>query len=264
MGKTNSQEAQKSLNALYEKFHAATTIPETFAAKLSSPLLLSVSDAWLSSSHRVVIIGKEVLGWAFEQGRYYEWPYLPLRDFNDFKGHSNAVEELVYAYRAFEFSKHQSENYHGCFWTAYRKLRAELEGDVEGSVLWTNLFRMSVGGWGPVPLRCNPEELKLLQEKQFGLLEKEISILGPNAVIFFTGPNYDEALSHEFPGTKFESMGSRPTRKLAMISHPKLPHCSVRTYHPSYLRRAGLWAILDELIQLVRITAVHSVPDGNV
>lgn len=41
------------------------------------------------------------------------------------------------------------------------------------------------------------------------------------------------------------------------LSHPKLPLCSLRSYHPTYLRRRRLWAILDEVIHSVRDTATY-------
>jgi hypothetical protein len=253
MGNGKSQDIQQSLSALYEKFRSNTTIPETLGARLSSPLLLSVSDAWLSSNHRILMVGQEVQGWAFERGHYYDWPHQPLRHFNDFKKHSNAVADLIEAYIAFDFSKHQPDNYRSPFWAAYRKLRAELEEDVDASVLWTNLFRMSVDRGSAIRNRTF-DQLKLLQEKQLGLLRDEITILRPDAIIFFIGPDYDETLSMEFPGTTFESMGFRPPKILAKLSHPTFPPCSLRTYHPTFLRRQRLWAILDEIIHRVRNT----------
>jgi hypothetical protein len=244
---------QQSLTAIYDNFRAKTMIPEALAVRLSSPLLLSITDAWLSSNYRILIVGQEVLGWAFEPGQYYDWPHEPIRNFNDFKEHPNAVAELIEGHRAFDFAKHQPENYRGCFMRAYRKFRAELEADVDGSVLFTNLFRMSVDG-GSVLRNSTPEQLTLLREKQLGLLRAEITCLKPQVVIFFTGPTCDETLSQEFADIKFESMGLRPIRAFARLSHPNLPPCSLRTFHPTYLQRKGLSAILGEITRSVRDT----------
>jgi hypothetical protein len=41
-------------------------------------------------------------------------------------------------------------------------------------------------------------------------------------------------------------------RELARVEHPKLAAASYRTYHPGYLRRAGKWALVERLPNLIR------------
>jgi len=247
----NASALQEALRARYDGFRSDTELPPILARRLSSPLLVAVSDSWLASKFRILVVGQEVLGWSFSEGSYYDWSFAPIRNFQDFKANADAVEALIQGYKNFDYSKYQPENARGPFWSAYRKLRIALEGDVDSSILWTNLFRMSIDG-GSVFRNGSPDEILSLCEVQTGLLTDEIGILKPNVVVFFTGPNYDHALARECPTIEYSAFESRTARVAAVLSHPKLPPCSIRTYHPGYLRRRGLWPILDEVIRLIR------------
>lgn len=197
------------------------------------------------------MVGQEVLGWAFTQGDYYEWLFNPIANFVEFKANQDSVAALIHAYKVFDFSKHQPENSRGPFWVAYRQLRAALEGNSDSSILWTNLFRMSIDS-GSVIKNGSSDDVMNLQKAQAGVLGDEIRILQPKAVVFFTGPHYDSALMQEFPGTRYKPLYSRTTREIAVLSHPDLPPCAIRTYHPGFLRRRRLWPILDEVAESIR------------
>jgi hypothetical protein len=246
-----ASEIQGTLRARYERFRLEADVPLSLAPRLSSPLLVAVSDSWLASKFRILVVGQEVLRWAFREGQYYDWPFNAIASFQEFKTNQHAVEALIYAYRVFDFSKHQPENARSPFWTAYRRLRASLEKDKDSSVLWTNLFRMSIDG-GSVIKNGSSEELLNLQIAQAGLLTDEIRILQPKVVVFFTGPNYDNALVQEFPGIEYRPFKSWMKREVALLSHSELPLCAFRTYHPGFLRRRRLWPILDEVIESIR------------
>jgi hypothetical protein len=248
---SDAHDIQAVLRARYERFRLEAEVPLLLAPRLSSPLLVAVSDSWLASQFRILIVGQEVLGWNFAAGRYYDWPFSPIKNFHEFKTNQDAVEALIQGYKAFDYSKYQPENARGPFWVAYRTLRDTLEGNIDASILWTNLFRMSVDV-GSVIRNASSDEILILQKVQVGLLTDEISILKPKVIVFFTGPYYDNALAQEFPNIGYSPLKSRTTRVAAILSHPKLPLCSIRTYHPGFLRRRGLWPILDEVIELIR------------
>ncbi len=143
---SETSDIQKSLHVRYLKFQEEAEVPSSLASRLSSPLLIAATDAWSASKFRILIVGQEVLGWAFASGSYYEWPFNPVANFHDFKTNHDAVESLVQGYRVFDYAKYQPENSGGPFWSTYRKLRAGLEENIEGSILFTNLFRMSIDG----------------------------------------------------------------------------------------------------------------------
>lgn len=242
---------QQRLCQRYERFREEADIKPTFAERLSCPLLLHVSDSWLKSRFRLLVVGQETFGWNFFEGQYYQWPYPPMKSFKDFKVTPNSIEALVHGYKSFDYSKYEPRSAAGCFWTAYRKLRTELESGVEGSVAWANIFRVDVDG-GSVLRASTSDELNLIFKLQAGLLSDEIAVMQPNAVLFFTGPNCDDALQREFENVRFRAFGSKPLRAAALLEHPRLPRHSFRTYHPTYLRRKKLGSILDEIVDKLK------------
>ena len=240
---------QNELNSAYQAFKDRADLPTNLAIRLSAPLLLLVSDRWTEARQRILIVGQETLGWAFDSASPYPWPYPPIRNFADFLACGESIEALTGAYRAFEFSRHQPKNHRSPFWSAYRKIRAavnEPENGFETSVLWTNLFRMSLDS-GSVIKNGNAEEIKLIRDSAIDLLRNEISILQPTEIIFFTGPSYDEHLKAQFPGIQFLDFCQHPARKASVVVHPFLPH-AWRTYHPAYLSRSRDLHLVDEVI----------------
>ena len=114
---------QEPLRARYERFRIEADVPPLLAPRMPSPLLLAVSDSWLASKFRILVVGQEVLGWGFAEGDYYDWPFRPIRNFKGFKTDQDAVEALIHGYRAFDYSKYQPTNARGCFWTGSGRFR---------------------------------------------------------------------------------------------------------------------------------------------
>jgi hypothetical protein len=77
------------------------------------------------------------------------------------------------------------------------------------------------------------------------LLEHEVAVTRPDAVIFFTGPRYDDRLKATFPDASLEDVGGGTARIHG------LPFRAVRTYHPKYLRLARRWSELDKAVTLL-------------
>lgn len=237
------------LRAVYEDFHKrATSLPPNLQTRLSTPLLLSPSQTWTNSKKRILIVGQETLGWDFDSGWYYQWDYPRLGTFQDFKGYPDAVSALIYGYQVFQFSKHQPKNYRSPFWQAYRQIRGVFEDTVDGyetSVIWSNLFRMSLDG-GSVIKNANSEELDKIRNENRGLLKAEIGIIKPSAVVFFTGPNYESVLQSEFPKFQITPFEKYDPTRTALISHPDLPKFAFRTYHPNFLSFND-WSVIDKV-----------------
>ncbi|MDH0640186.1 hypothetical protein N5D52_24975 [Pseudomonas sp. GD03860] len=248
-------ETQQRLKSLYEDFKAKAAMPEDLAKRLSPPLLLNVPPKWAEASKKVLVIGQETLGWDFRQGDYYPWPYPALSNFNDFLLSDHAVEALIEGYTHFEFALHQPGNYNSPFWRAYREIRSSIGEEADGAdtaVLWTNLFRMSLDH-GSVVENGSPEDIQSINNITRDLLQAEIAILAPTAVIFFTGPNYNQHLYARFPGCVLREFNSHDPEKTGALQHPALPAVAYRTYHPGYLSR-GHWHIVEELTSAL---AVH-------
>src|SRR5680860_723860 len=204
------------LHKLYREFFATASLSPEMAGRCSSPLLLSVKPSWALTSQRLFIVGQETLGWAFDKGEYYDWPYPPISYYADFSQCTSGVEALMYAYEAFAFAEHQPKNHRSPFWRTFRHMMSVTGADA----LWSNLFRFDVDE-GSVMSNCSEAELEQVLRAQQGLLRREIQLLRPTAVVFFTGPRYDEALINEFPNTVFgvdplswtpEHLGNRSSR----------------------------------------------------
>ena len=245
---------QSELILVYERFKASTSFSLEMSERLSPPLLLYVPKTWLTSKERILLVGQETLGWGFTSGHYYEWRYPPIPDFSAFKAAPVSVTAMVHGYKMFEFARHQPENYRSPFWRAYRQCRTmlgEAKDGIETSVLWTNLFRMSLDG-GRV-LNGSETEVTQLLDAGKELLRREILILRPTAVVFFTGPDYNSALYTTFPSMEVTDFNGHDSSRTAKVSHPDLPNRAWRTYHPNHLSFRK-WHILDQVYDAITHT----------
>lgn len=241
---------QEELNREYSMFKKGSGLAQILRERLSPPLLLNVPEAWELSTKRILVVGQETLGWGFKAGEYYAWPYESILSFDDFLNVENSVEALIHGYVCFEFARHQPDNYNSPFWRAYRQVRELIKEDVDGNntaVLWTNLFRMSLDG-GSVVKNGTESEVAQISAYIKNILLNEISILKPNSVIFFTGPDYNQALLNEFDQCEFNPFGNYDVSQTSYVKHPCLPKRSIRTYHPGYLARSEQWGLLKEVI----------------
>ncbi|MCY1368135.1 hypothetical protein D9M69_551010 [compost metagenome] len=82
------------------------------------------------------------------------------------------------------------------------------------------------------------------------LVLKELEILNPNMVIFFTGPSYDARIKSLLCGELID-VQDFTSRELCLVKSKHLNTKIIRTYHPNYLRRSGLERkIIDEVVSL--------------
>ena len=155
--------------------------------------------------------------------------------------YDDAVEALVNGYSVFDFSRgitKNRRNLNGPFWRAFHSMRGSISRDDNADMLATNLFRFDVDQGRSVIKHCDPDELREILNFQRGLLAREIRVLKPTAVLFFTGPSYDLALQDEFDGIEIYPLSGRSERQFAGVRHPDLPPIAIRTYHPGYLNRS--------------------------
>jgi hypothetical protein len=243
------------LKAAYQKYKEQVQIPDALSKRLSPPLLIQISQSWIDSHQRVLIIGQETLGWRFQEGEYYAWPYQEIHNLSDFKANEDSVEALLHGYREFEFALHQPENYRSPFWQAYRQTRLSNGCQIDGfetSVLWSNLFRSSLDG-GSVVRNGTLEEIETIRDSASELLRTEIGILQPTAIIFFTGPVYNDHLYAQLPGCKLIEFNGHDVTRTCRLAHPALPESTIRTYHPNYLMRSRNWDVVNQVIDAASI-----------
>ena len=252
------QYIQNKLNECYTVFRDNIDFDDNdFAQKLSSPLLIKVTEKWIESKTRVLVVGQETLGWEFfKWDNYgYDWEFSDIHNWLQFKNAHDSVDALVNAYEIFNFSSNNHPlNHRAPFFTTYRKIRKAVgddDGTFETSVLWTNLIRMSVDE-GSVFKNATPEQREKLISASTEVFLDELKILNPDIVIFFTGPIYDYALNKIINRPSFSKILDYEEKVFALISHENLPRMSWRTYHPAYLQRSKKTSIIDYLCDQVK------------
>lgn len=182
---------------------------------VSKPLLMQVPEQYIQAAFRLMIVGQQTRYWGEE---------------------CEIIDDLMAFYTTFDLGRTQRRSQ---FWQAARKLYSELNpAGAEGGFLWSNLVKVDQHGG-----RIRQPGLENAVA-QVGLLQGEIAITDPHAVIFFTGPSFDECLASSFPGVTFEPAAD----SLLQLRHPALPIHSYRTYHPRYLKRSGRWGVLNEIV----------------
>ena len=177
-------------------------------------MLLRVSEAYASAPLKVAVIGQEAGGWG-EQ-------------------HSCEVDPLMHLYAEFMAS---SAYLYSPFWQAARHVVEALVGDyVRESHLWSNLVKVDVRKKRPSPeLESRVASLDLLQT--------ELAIAKPDAVLFQTGPGYDARLLATFPKARLRSLAG------GTAAIDGLPWPAVRTYHGRFLRMSRRWKELDVAVK---------------
>ena len=242
------------LTRLYEDYKAKWsetrqrgTLPQGLLERLSCPLLLHIKDGlWDDSKYRILLVGQENFGW--DDGK--EGAFQKMQDF---LAKPESVEQIQSVYEGFNFGATYTPS---PFWQAYREARRIAEADRDYSVMWSNLYRCCYNG-GSV-FNAGKEEQQLLLEMSRDVFVDELKILKPRAVIFTTGPYYDETINQFFQGNVFADFSSERNnqRQLARIEHPDLPQGkSYRTYHPNYLRRTGKWELFSEILADIQQSA---------
>ncbi len=223
-----------TLKTLYLDLRDNTTLDSAIEDRMSPPLLLMPKDKWFYAKERILVVGQETLGWKKDR--------LGISSFSDFKKATDSVSVMQNAYINFCFSERNKRHRNSPFWRAYRKIRASFDTGVEGietNVLWTNLYRCSNGGksWYG---NTTTDDRQLVEQALYGFLLREIEILAPTGIVFFTGPRYDEYLKASINGEIIDSPVDErfTTRELARVCINKKSVPAFRTYHPNYLQRA--------------------------
>jgi hypothetical protein len=187
----------------------------------SNPLLLWVPDVdrYLSADIRVMFFGQETNEWFGEFG--------------------SRLDSLMTTYEGFfgsQIGVYEGERYPGSFWNGLHEYANTIEDLTKCNVqfMWNNLVKV-----GQATSKGKPcDQIIDAGIEAFDVIPREIEILEPDIVIFFTGPNYDSIIDRVFPGTEYTRINNHwDSRQLAVLESPALPPLSFRTYHPNFLYR---------------------------
>lgn len=182
---------------------------------LSGIFLPSVSDSYVQSSRKMMIVGKETKGWA-----------RGLKFMSSFDSLEKYVSYLI--------DRHQDhllrQPVRSKFFQFYREANRRIADDdtnLPTAIVWANLFCVDWHGKSPTNVPAPFfEQIKQLSKD---LLKAQIEILRPDAILFVTGPNYDLYLK-EF----FEITGSTVLEKRALWQFAADGIQAYRTNHPQW------------------------------
>jgi hypothetical protein len=235
----------EQLRSSYVKFHESARLSKRLALKASPPLLVLPHERWRSAKAKLLVVGQETLRWKYSPDEVEDCAQ-PIVNFRDFQEAEDGVGAMWDLYRWYALGRaHQNMN--SPFWRGFRALSSAISG-CEDSALWTNVFKVNVGG--SVMQNCKAAEVQALRRAQKGLLRHEITILKPDVVVFLSGPRYDSTIQCEFPDMEIKRFCRRlPASAVGVVHAAGLPSKTIRTYHPEYLQRSNQLGILSDIGQ---------------
>jgi len=174
------------LQAKLNEFYATTLasarplFDDKHLCELSSPLLISISDAYLTAPVRIMFVGKETNGWWGKLGAYYTA--------------EKAFAELMKRYQ----QQMGMTKWPGRFFPMLRRTAQELAGAQVDAIAWTNLMRVD---WehGKGFSRNSKEFSEALTKLSQKMLQFEVELLKPDVIIFACGASYDSVIKTTFP-----------------------------------------------------------------
>ncbi|MDI1270543.1 MAG: hypothetical protein PSV40_15755 [Polaromonas sp.] len=207
---------QAELNDFYTAtlLDAKALFDDNHLQKLSAPLLISISDAYLSAPIRIMFVGKETNGWWGSLGAYY--------------AAENALSLVLKRYQ----QQMGESTWPGRFFPMLSRTARELTGARADAVAWTNLMRTDweQGKGFSRNSKKFSDELTLMSQK---MLRFEVSLLEPDVVIFACGASYDSVIKATFP----HRTNSEPIVKRALWKFNIGKILCFRAQHPQAMRR---------------------------
>jgi len=179
--------------------------------RATCPLLLKVSEEYLKADIRIMVFGKETHRWYGET--------------------INDLDTIINEYDRYNngwlFRKG------GIFFThGISKLLQKLKTDLPEkkiSIIWNNIIKVGEMHRG------FPSSINHITQKEFNVIRKEIEVLKPDFLIFYTGPSYDQHIKKMLGNFDLLAIEGFSTRQLSEIKISDLPITSFKTYHPLYL-----------------------------
>jgi hypothetical protein len=183
------------------------------------PLFLKSSEEYETADVKIMIFGKETDGWG---GTY---------------GTGVSVNEIMNVYNEFFLSEY-CYSYGGQFWNGVKYFINTLKEKNQGkkiSYLWNNIVKI---GYDKMGFPYNFYDT-IVKPHFNEIIVKEIEILMPDYIVFFTGPDsqngpYDSVLNNIFSTPVRKVIEGFTERQLCEIIIPNVKK-SFRTYHPKFL-----------------------------
>jgi hypothetical protein len=187
--------------------------------KTACPLFIKSNEGYEKASKKLMIFGQET------NGSLSPIPYSS----------SISVDKIMKGYEDF-FSGKRCYTYGGHFWDGVKLFITKLQEKCPNEkvdYIWNNIVKMGYNG----EKKNFPDRFydTIVKPKLNELINKEIDILKPDYIVFFTGPDYDRILNDVFGTLEFKPVNDDFTeRQLSTFIIPSVKK-AFRTYHPRYL-----------------------------
>ena len=236
-------EINKKLEALYDskKWGFLEILEQAKELGLSDKLVLHlpyVTQPFLDSKVKIMLVGQESNGWGFRLSKQSEhgglfYIYSAMELTKRFQAKTTQTKNVFWKFAEGVYEHcngHGSMNYYinpkaYFFWSGVRRIsyhttRATLMRELQS----------------PTPM---PESLQELIDKHLdSLLLSEIQIAQPDIVLFLSTPSYDSYIKQQLEGVTFQAhIDALPIRAAARLECPSITHTAMlRLYHPNALR----------------------------
>ncbi|MEZ4935826.1 MAG: hypothetical protein R2788_27280 [Saprospiraceae bacterium] len=196
---------------------------------LDGPLLMHCWEKeYISSEYKILFVGRESNGWL---------------------GHlTTNIHESLYRYCDFELCN--NGNYTR-FWQYIYDFKNILMPQTIGkrNFMWTNLSKFSTENGKAI----SKKNYELLVNK-FNVFQREIEILKPDIIIFFTGNKWDHKIKNHFiDEISFEIVNKKIDKsELVQVKSRLLPIHTYRVNHPITLSIEKKWNLMEEIIEQIR------------
>jgi len=228
---------ERKLNATLGELFKLADLPKR---NLSHPLLGEVTDHYMRSATRLVVVGQQTQTWC---GR--------LDSTRECLDATRAVEGVIAtSFKEYPKALAGKGKPYGTspFWRFAQKVYVQCNPGVNPTpygFFWTNLWKVDDNAGSP------QADLRKVLLDHFCLLREEIEILRPHAVLCFTGPSHDlrRFLRDDLPGLSPLTMTEPVSQASLSAGGPVL----IRTYHPNHLHWRGrdLWSrTLEQVVKL--------------
>lgn len=231
-------EPNKKLLALYKEKYPAVEQLKKIMEELKSKdekfkdynltmQFLAVPDKYLKMKKKIMIVGQEMGGGDWCKGEPENWMRETI-GFQENPGASGVTKSNP-------------------FWRAISTLSKVINGqeaDAFDSVVWTNIRQLSyhptkesgLSGNHTGKISLEDELLEYYEENMLDLLEKQIEIVKPDVVVFFTGPTpkYEKTLKETIKDLEYLSIDGFEHGEFVRLKSSILPKHSYRTYHPGF------------------------------
>ena len=235
------EQINAQLLQLQEEWAETLLVPYVRAnpdAMLSQPYYLGLSQEYVNSDRRVMIVGQETRGF----GSYADdWS-------------AEKIQSWCVGYLRRQLWGVGQDTYNPSpFWQFFRLL--EREGYAP---CWNNVDKIHRPGGGRIARLSREQEWALCGvygDEQVSLLRREIALCAPDAVVFITGPQYCYPMSLCLGVGEATLWQCRPSLQKPIVditSTAALGCPTFWTYHPAFLNRRK---ILQQVVTQIAVAA---------